>query len=155
MLRATWVRPQYASATISQAGKQRKSVMPGSVLRSERFVISVERRGRHHKVFQCQFAKRDGSVFISFPYFDHTTGFVCSTSLGLPGQERCLLISCEPLPRLDQARESSLLFMAGFDRAAAMNDVSQSVTFLALSYPAEDVDDLRRRIGSIDFKVTV
>jgi hypothetical protein len=78
-------------------------------------------------------------------------GFICSTALGLPGQERCLLISCEALPRMDQARESSILFLGGFDSAAAMNNVSQPVTFLALSYPADDVEAMRQRLGSIDF----
>jgi hypothetical protein len=268
--------------------------MPGSILRSERFVVSIECGTRRHKVFQCQFAKRDGSMFINFPYFQHKdgivslvawpggegstvlslepggrvsshlvkyshhasgrahfsqdgkvrtiikkdavplgeleghlftlhvhgfdafetltdeelnelpsakktglrftfsdgvppsvkfvgmlyrdtslerravdgvvhpsmqfagpdgktrTGLICSTALGLPGQERCLLLYCEPLPRLDQTRESSMLFFGGFDSATAMNDANTPVTLLAFSYPAENVEDLRQRLGSID-----
>jgi hypothetical protein len=48
--------------------------MPGSVFRSERFVISVECGSLRRKIFQCQFAKRDGSVFVNFPYFRHSEG---------------------------------------------------------------------------------
>jgi hypothetical protein len=268
--------------------------MHDSVLRSQRFVIGIVTAGHHRKIFQCQFASRDGSVFVSFPYYRHTTGLVslvawpagqpsavlslelggkvsshlvkyshhpngrahfsqdgrvrtiirkqsvpldeveghlfslhvqglenfdvataaeenaslspkrtrirfsfdeqnpeavkfvgrlhsaswlqqraangiiepimpllapdgrtrpglvCSTLIGAPGQDRCLVLSCEPLPRLDQGRASSLVFVAGFDARAAMADTSQPVSFLALSYPAENVDDLRQRLGSID-----
>jgi hypothetical protein len=85
---------------------------------------------------------------------DSTTlsGVVISQVLGRPGQERCLLIYCEPLPRLDQSRETSMLFVGGFDSAEAMRDVGRDVSFLAFSYPAEDVEDLRRRLGSLDFE---
>ena len=270
--------------------------MPGSVFRSERFVISVECGSLRRKIFQCQFAKQDGSVFVNFPYFRHSegvvslvdwpggqptttlsletagrvsshlvkyahhpsgrahfsqdgkvltlikkdalplaeleghlftlqvhglegfealdeaelneapslkrtgvrftlgpecpgsvkfvgmlyrdttlerrsadgivhpamqlkrpdgstlNGFVCSQVLGRPGHERCLLIYSESMPKLDQSRESSMLFVGGFDSAAAMNDVERAVSFLAFSYPAENVDDLRRRLGSIDLR---
>jgi hypothetical protein len=103
---------------------------------------SLERRAVGGVVHpSMQFAGPDGKV---------RTGLVCSTALGLPGQERCLLLYCEPLPRLDQSRESSMLFIGGFDAAAVMNDVDTPVTFLAFSYPAESVEDLRQRIGSID-----
>src|SRR5712691_4530164 len=67
--------------------------MPGSVLRSERFVISIECGERRHKVFQCQFAKRDGSVFISFPYFRHSEGLVSLASW--PAGEVSSVVSLE------------------------------------------------------------
>lgn len=270
--------------------------MPGSVFRSERFVISVECGALRRKVFQCQFARRDGSVFVNFPYFQHSqgvvslvdwhagqpattlsletagrvsshlvkyahhpsgrshfsqdgkvltlikknavpladleghlftlhvhglegfealgdaemneapnakrtgvrftlgsacpgsvkfvgmlyrdttlerrsadgmvhpvmqlkrtdgttvSGFICSQVFGRVGHERCLLVYCEPMPKLDQGRGSSMLFVGGFDSAASMNDVARPVSFLAFSYPAENVEDLRRRLGSIDFE---
>ncbi len=80
------------------------------------------------------------------------TGFICSQVLGREGQERCLLVYCEALPKLDEGRESSMLFVGGFDPSAAMNDIDQAVSFLAFSYPAENVEDLRQRLGSIDFE---
>lgn len=269
--------------------------MPDAVLRAERFVFSVEAVGIRRKVFQCQFARRDGSIFINFPYYRHTTGivsqvswpakqptatlslepggkvtshlvkyshhtdgrahfsqdskvrtlvkkeavqlddieghfftlhvqgisnfdevarrdfgtppnsrrhpvnfsftrtapdavkfvarihttrwlkkhsaegqlqpvaqlvgpdgnsvrgFICSTPLGNPGQDRCLVISCEAWPRLDVSCDSLLLFVGGFDSGANMDNPAQSVSFLAMSYPAKNFEDLRRRLGSIDF----
>ena len=47
-------------------------------------------------------------------------------------------------------RESSLVFIGGFDSKAAMDDTSRAVSFLTFSYPAENVEDLRNRLGSID-----
>lgn len=77
--------------------------------------------------------------------------FVCSSPDGTPGQDRFLLLSCEPLPRLDQARESSLVFLGGFDAPAVVNDRSRPTTALAFSYPIPNAAELRQRIGSIDF----
>jgi hypothetical protein len=74
--------------------------------------------------------------------------------MGTPAQENCLVISIEPQAKLDVFRTTSLLFVAGFDSRAAMNDLSKSVSFLALSYPAEDADALLARLGSIDFRKT-
>jgi hypothetical protein len=33
-----------------------------------------------------------------------------------------------------------------------MDDLTEPVSFLALSYPAENVDDLRARLGTIDLR---
>jgi hypothetical protein len=40
------------------------------------------------------------------------------------------------------------------DAPDAMNDLSREVSFLALSYPAENIEELRSRLGSIDFVPT-
>lgn len=268
--------------------------MPGSVLRSEMFVVSAEWRGQRHKLFQCRFSKKDGSLFVSLPYFSQSTGlvslatlpvgesatinlqeggkvsshlvkyshhpdgrahfsqdgkvltvikknavpleghgghlftlhihglrdfkaltdaearqgpsvkrtgltftledgesdavkfvgmlyrdtalermavgglvqprthvvgpdgkpkaaFIVSTAAGLPGQERCLVLSCEAMPSLGHTGNSSVLFLGGFDAAAVMNDPTCSATFLALSYPVDDPEELRQRLGSIDY----
>jgi hypothetical protein len=45
-----------------------------------------------------------------------------------------------------------LVFVGGFDSRIAMDNLSQAVSFLALSYPAENADDLRGRLGSIDWR---
>ena len=105
---------------------------------------SLERRAADGIVHpSMQFVGSDGIV---------RAGVVCSTALGLPGQERCLLLYCEPLPRLDQSRECSMLFIGGFSTATEMVDTRTPVTFLAFSYPVEDAEGLRQRIGSIDFE---
>jgi hypothetical protein len=105
---------------------------------------SLERRaldGMVHPVMQFQ--RADGSTL---------TGLICSQVLGRPGQERCLLIYWEPVPLFDQSQESSMLFIGGFDSGDAMNDVERDVSFLAFSYPVQNVEDLRRRLGSLDLK---
>ena len=105
---------------------------------------SLERRAVDGMVHPAmQFRRADGTTL---------TGFICSQVLGRPGQERCLMVYCEPLPRLDQNRESSMLFVGGFDSADAMNDTERAMSFLAFSYPTEDVEDLRQRLGSMDFE---
>ena len=104
---------------------------------------SLERRAVDGMVHPAmQFRRADGTTL---------TGFICSQVLGRPGQERCLMVYCEPLPRLDQNRESSMLFVGGFESADAMNDTERAMSFLAFSYPTEDVEDLRQRLGSMDF----
>jgi len=77
--------------------------------------------------------------------------FLCSPPRGAPGEGRVLLLSCEPLMRLDQNRESSLVFLGGFDPPRIVDDVTQPTTVLAFSYPLTNPDELRERIGSIDF----
>jgi hypothetical protein len=77
--------------------------------------------------------------------------FVCTPPDGWPGSDRCLLVSFQALPRLDRGRESSLLFIGGFDRRAVALDIRRSTTALAFSYPVEDPDALRSSIGTIDY----
>lgn len=42
--------------------------------RAERYVITVEIGAKRHKLLQIMFAKKDGSLFINFPYFKHSEG---------------------------------------------------------------------------------
>lgn len=42
--------------------------------RAERYVIAVEIGPKRHKLMQIMFAKKDGSLFINFPYFKHSEG---------------------------------------------------------------------------------
>jgi hypothetical protein len=281
------------SGQVEVKSEREDATMPGSCLRSERFIVCVDVAGDRHKIFQCQFS-RDGSVFVSFPYYRHSSGlvshvgwpagqpttvvslevggkvsshlvkyvhhpdgeahfsqdgkvktiirkksvpladyeghvfslhvrglhdfdvptqadlnkppgprrtsltftvdqpqkalkfvgrvhssaslqrrandgvvhptmdlvgpdgttkkgFICSAPMGSPAQEMCVLLTCEPF-EVDEARESSLLFVAGFNHGAEMNDPSVPVSFLALSYPAENFEDLQQRLGSIDYR---
>jgi len=43
---------------------------------SERFVFTVEVEAKRYKVFQIFFGKSDGSLYISFPYFDNSEGIL-------------------------------------------------------------------------------
>ena len=84
----------------------------------------------------------DGSV---------SPAFAWSSPIGSPAEVRCLLISIHPLGVVDVNRPTSLVFIGGFDSSAVMNDPTVPASLLALSYPAENVDELRDRIGTIDF----
>lgn len=77
--------------------------------------------------------------------------FLCSAPEGHAGEGRILVLTCEGIPRLSKDEETALTFIGGFDDAAIVNDLSRTTTFLALSYPVENADDLAERIGSIDF----
>lgn len=65
----------------------------------------------------------------------------------------CLLLTCEPIPKLDKDRFSTVTFIGGFDpRTIALNH-EMDTSFLALAYPATgSYDDLVRQIGSVDMK---
>jgi hypothetical protein len=75
--------------------------------------------------------------------------FVCSAPLGRPGEDRIVLLSCEPIQYAGS--ESSLLFLGGFDPPAIVADLSQPMGVLAFTYPANGWEDLERRLGSVDF----
>jgi hypothetical protein len=49
--------------------------------RSERFVVCVSVNGTRHKMLQIGFTRRDGTIYVSFPYYAHTTGIVSNASL--------------------------------------------------------------------------
>lgn len=76
---------------------------------------------------------------------------LCVGPRGYALEDYGLLLWTGLLPRQDQTRETSLLFVGGFDDIAAMNDVNRPVSFLAMSYPSQNPDDLRARLGSIDW----
>jgi hypothetical protein len=54
---------------------------------SERVVVTVTADGHRHKIFQIVFAK-DGSFYVTFPYFEHTEGLLAEVTVeGAPGAE--------------------------------------------------------------------
>jgi hypothetical protein len=116
---------------------------------------SIKFVGRLHSSAWLQARANDGMVVptmqLSQPDGSLRPAFVWSSPIGTPSQERCLVVSIELQPQLDQTRVTSLLFVGGFDSSEAMDDLSKPVSFLALSYPVENVDQLRARLGSIDF----
>jgi hypothetical protein len=61
-----------------------------------------------------------------------------------------LFVTCQILP--PQKPWSGLIFQGGFDPSSHFDDVSHSASFLALSYPIEDFDDLEVRLGSADYE---
>ncbi len=76
--------------------------------------------------------------------------FTCAPPIGLPGDGRVVIVTCEPTARLDRTRQSSLVFLGGFDPYDRVNDLNQPSTFLAFSYPIENAQALAAAIGSVD-----
>jgi hypothetical protein len=77
--------------------------------------------------------------------------FICSAPPGHADDERILALSCEAVPRLDKDEETALTFIGGFDRPEIVNNLTETTSFLALSYPVVNPDELITKIGSIDF----
>lgn len=48
---------------------------------SERFVVAIETPDDRRKVFQVLFGKKDGSLFVSFPYYKDAAGFLTLATL--------------------------------------------------------------------------
>jgi hypothetical protein len=54
---------------------------------SERVVVTLTADGHRHKIFQIVFA-RDGSFFVTFPYFEHAEGLLAEVTVdGPPGAQ--------------------------------------------------------------------
>lgn len=62
-----------------------------------------------------------------------------------------LMLMCESIPRIDKHNVAALSFIGGFDNKTIVGDWTKDSTFLALNYPAENIAELARKIGSIDF----
>ncbi|MGE0453495.1 MAG: hypothetical protein AB7O37_00025 [Vicinamibacteria bacterium] len=81
-----------------------------------------------------------------------TATFVCAPPDHFPGPDRLLLLSCEPLGALDRERAASIVFLGGFDPPAIVNDLTVPSSVPAFSYPVASAEELRERLGSIDFQ---
>jgi hypothetical protein len=79
-------------------------------------------------------------------------GFLVDHPYGIAGQDYVLLLTCEAVPRLDKDRDSGLTFIGGFDSREITGDPTKEFTFLALSYPVSNANDLASRIGCIDLR---
>jgi hypothetical protein len=65
------------------------------------------------------------------------------------GDKYALAIYCEKVPSED--KKETLTFMGGFDPTEIINDHSRETKVLTLMYPAENVEELRKQIGSVDY----
>lgn len=77
--------------------------------------------------------------------------FLLSSPQSFSTGEFVLILTCEKIDTLDKERHSVLTFIGGLDEPNIINDLSKDTSFLALSYPASNYDDLAQRIGSIDY----
>jgi hypothetical protein len=44
-----------------------------------------------------------------------------------------------------------MMFLGGFDRPSRITRSKRSTRFLAFLYPADDYEELKKRLGSIDY----
>jgi hypothetical protein len=79
-----------------------------------------------------------------------TSTFLIGAPKGCPMEKYVLLVSCEAIARLDKDNEAVLNFIGGFDAPAKFNDITQAASFLCVTYPVANYEDLVHRIGSID-----
>ena len=90
-------------------------------------------------------------MILNAPNGEVYRAFICSAPPGHAGDERILALACERIPRLDKDEETALTFIGGFDRPQIVNDLTETTSFLALSYPVVNPDELVTKIGSVDF----
>ena len=64
------------------------------------------------------------------------------------GEKYALILYCENVPSEDT--QEALTFMGGFDPPEIIHDHSRDTTVLSLMYPAGNIDDLIKQIGSVD-----
>ena len=80
------------------------------------------------------------------------TGFVISSPENFPLSEFVILISCQPIPKIDKDREAVFSFIGGFDK---VNDIQKDFHFLTCIYPAKDFNKLSTVLESADFNPPV
>lgn len=81
---------------------------------------------------------------------DKCPAFLVAPPLERPRADGIAMLTCHPIPSMGADTGTTLTFIGGFDDVATIHDHSRPTSMLALAYPAEDADDLRNRIGSID-----
>jgi hypothetical protein len=67
-----------------------------------------------------------------------------------PNTRHVLAISCIPFHKLGTEPEM-LMFYGGFDALEAMTDPTKEGGFLAFIYPVSEADNIRQRLGSVDY----
>jgi len=67
-------------------------------------------------------------------------------------REKVIVVTCEKIPIFDKESESAVSFIGGFDERSITLNTSLDTSFLALSYPASNYEQLRKEIGSIDYR---
>ena len=77
--------------------------------------------------------------------------FLLASPEGWPLAEHVLVLTCQEIPSLTED-PSCLTMIGGFDPVEIVHDHSRDSSFLAMSYPTEGPEDLRKRIGSIDIE---
>ena len=65
--------------------------------------------------------------------------------------EFALLLTCESIPKLNKTEQTCLTFIGGFDPPSVINNLEVDTNMLALSYPANNYEELKKSVGCIDW----
>src|ERR1035438_3761840 len=65
-------------------------------------------------------------------------------------KKHVLILTCVPQDSISPAHDL-MMFMGGFDPPSRITNSRKPTGFLTFLYPADDYDDLERRLGSIDY----
>jgi hypothetical protein len=87
------------------------------------------------------------------PEGHRTWGFLISPPADNPLASFLLHVSSENIPFEVETGEPTLSFMGGFDSPSVINNPDLDTQFLFLSYPTDDYDELRSRLGTIDLEL--
>ena len=77
---------------------------------------------------------------------------VCSAPSGHISENINILLTCEIVPRVDNANEAHLSFMGGYDNKSVVLDITKETSFLFFAYPHNNIDELIQKIGTVDFR---
>lgn len=80
-------------------------------------------------------------------------GFLIKHPFENSTNDNMILLTCEVIPTLDKNNYSALTFIGGFDPIEKVFNHNVDTSFLALSYPVENYEELKNRIECIDYRV--
>jgi hypothetical protein len=81
---------------------------------------------------------------------DLSNGFFIANPHNLSDQT-VLFVTFHKIARLDAHREAAMIFVGGFDPPEQVVGSVRATSMLALNYPAENFDELREQLGSVDY----
>jgi hypothetical protein len=104
--------------------------------------------GRWYDVNRLRFAEPTPSAG---PFIPTERGLMAAVLANPAATRHVLLVTCEMNARLGEAAEM-LMFFGGFDPREVMDDTSRDAGCLAFMYPASDIENLKQKLGSVDFR---
>jgi hypothetical protein len=108
--------------------------------------------GRWFDVNAMRFSIRTPTIGPEVPTLDPDGSCLRGFMVASPymNAHHVLLLTCAPIPRLGPSPEV-FIFQGGFDPPEIMTDPKKEAGFLAFIYPVPDADQLRKRLGSVDY----
>ncbi len=111
----------------------------------------------YKKTFLSKLA-RDGRCIIgpfgytSNPREKKKPAYYLSAPISYPTDSYTLVLTCQSIKPISQKEnESSLLFIGGFDSDKVMNNFDIDTKMLVMSYPVDNLQELKQRLGCIDY----